>query len=197
MEMVAGSYQQRLLPFMETTRPSKVCLKMFSYRLNQTQFAPQLVAQKYGNIKDLNMISITLFQTLVRTVISLIPRTVLLLKKRDRVLSGTLALVHQRRNGTMSPKILCMTLAHSTMKTLCSPRKTLLMLRQILTTNGTLKIYKQKILMLMLIFRSKLSPIQSAHLLDALNTSRRKLVLDTPSTMMFPTLVEMVILTLT
>lgn len=49
----------------------------------------------------------------------------------------------------------------------------------------------------MLMFRSKLSPIQSAHLLDALNTSRRKPVLDTPSTMMFPTLVEMVILTLT
>jgi len=115
---VDGNSQLRLPPFMVTTRKSKVWLLIVSYRLNLTQSAPQLVANiKERWVVSLIMISTIMFQILVKTVISPILRITLPTKKSYMVISGTSALEHQRKSGTMLPRILCMTSAHNSTKT--------------------------------------------------------------------------------
>ena len=142
MEKVVGFYQQRQPPFMETTRKSKVWQLKTSYRLNLIPSAPQLAATS-TNTRGLisAMISTTMFQTSERIVISLILSTLWIQLKINMVENGTSALHNPKNSGTTQPKIPCMTSAQCWMKTLGPQRNIFLMLRQLLITSGSLKIY--------------------------------------------------------
>lgn len=110
MEMVAGKSQQRLPPFMQTTRKNKVWQLKISYRLNLIPSAPQLAAlSTITSQLHLVMISTTMFQTSEKTEILLILRMIWIWLRNNMVGSGSSALENLKRNRETQLKILCMT----------------------------------------------------------------------------------------